>query len=95
MKKLEYNADTDMLFSADQNWRADIRLPRDAQISEIHLRVYSFSFPDYVYGISWGDFQIRDGKLHIPIDASRSGHSKLSEAVRLAIDITYYSDLDV
>jgi hypothetical protein len=93
MKKLEYNADLDMVFS-DHDWHAKIRLPRDAQISEIHLRVYSFSFPDYVYGITWGDSQFRDDKLQIPIDASRSGHSKASEAVRLAIDITYYSDLE-
>ena len=93
MKKHEYNTDMDMLFSSGHNWHTEIWLPRDAQISEIHLRVYSFPFPDFIYGIKWGTI-IPDGdRLLIPIDASRSGHSSREEAVRLAIDITYYSDL--
>ena len=94
MKKLEYNTDTDMLFSASRDWHTDIWLPRDAQISEIHLRVYSFSFPDQVYGITWGDILLEGDRLKIPIAASRPGHSIEEESVRLAIDITYYSDSD-
>ena len=85
MEKHEYNTDMDMLFSAGHDWHADIWLPRDAQISEIHLRVYSFSFPDFVYGLTWGTIQPGGDKLQIPIDASKPGHSSIGEAVRLAI----------
>jgi len=90
MEKHEYNTDIDMLFSAGHDWHADIWLPRDAQISEIHLRVYSFSFPDFVYGLTWGTIQPGGDRLQIPIDASRPGHSSIGEAVRLAIAITYF-----
>jgi hypothetical protein len=90
MEKHEYNTDIDMLFSTANNWHAEVLLPGSAQISEIHLRVYSFSFPENVYGISWGTFKIVGGKLQIPIDASRNGGSSGAEAVRLAIDITYF-----
>jgi hypothetical protein len=92
MKKHEYNLDMDMLFSPGHDWHTDIWLPRDTQISEIHLRVYSFSFPDNVYGIEWGTIKPKGDRLQIPIDASRPGHSAAEEAVRLAIDITYYSN---
>ena len=92
MEKLEYNADLDMVFSDGQDWHADIWLPVDARISEIHLRVYSFSFPEYIYGISWGYIQRMGGRLQIPIDARKKGHSLEAEAVRLAIDITYYKE---
>jgi hypothetical protein len=80
----------DMLFSSGHDWHADIWLPGEAQITEIHLRVYSFSFPDYIYGITWGNIQPNGGRLQIPIDASKPGHSSKAEAVRLAIDITYF-----
>jgi hypothetical protein len=90
MEKHEYNTDIDMLFSETNLWHAEVLLPRGAQISEIHLRVYSFCFPENVYGISWGNFQILGDKLQIPIDASRNGGSSGAEAVRLAIDITYF-----
>ncbi|MEJ0080588.1 MAG: hypothetical protein WDM78_06435 [Puia sp.] len=54
MKKHEYNKDVDMKFTTGHDWHADIWLPPDAQIAEIHLRVYSFGHPDYIYGLSWG-----------------------------------------
>jgi hypothetical protein len=92
MEKIEYNADLDMNFSEGQDWHADIWLPVDALVSEIHLRVYSFSFPEYIYGISWGYIQRSGGRLKIPIDARKPGHSSEEEAVRLAIDVTYYAD---
>jgi hypothetical protein len=90
MEKHEYNTDIDMRFSAANHWHAEVALPGGAQISEIHLRVYSFSFPENVYGISWGNFQIIGDKLQIPIEASGNGGSSGAEAVRLAIDITYF-----
>jgi hypothetical protein len=92
MEKIEYNADQGMVFTHGQDWHADIWLPGDARISEIHLRVYSFSFPDYMYGISWGYIKRSGGRLKIPIDAGKPGHSSEEEAVRLAFDITYYRD---
>jgi hypothetical protein len=92
MEKHEFNTDIDMLFSATSHWYAEVQLPGDAQISEIHLRVYSFGFPDNVYGISWGSFQVIEDKLQIPIGASRNGGSSRAEAVRLAIDITYFTE---
>jgi hypothetical protein len=91
MEKHEYNKDMDMLFTAAHDWHADIWLPGDAQISEIHIRVYSFTFPDTNYGIAWGHILPNGNRLQIPIDASKPGHSSKREAVRLAIDITYYS----
>jgi hypothetical protein len=91
MKKHEYNADMDMTFTPGHDWHADVWLPRDARISEMHLRVYSFSFPDYVYGIRWGMMVLQGDRLHIPIDAFKPGHSEKEEAVHLAVDITYYS----
>jgi hypothetical protein len=92
MKKYEYNTDVDMIFSLGHGWHADIWLPGDAQISEIHLRVYSFSFPDNIYGITWGSMETKNGRLQISIGAFRPGHSKADEAVHLAVDITYYSE---
>ena len=92
MKKLEYNDDIGMLFSTGKDWHVDIWLPRDAQIVEIHLRVYSFSFPDFIYNINWNYIRPNSNRLQIPIDAARIGHSKPDEVVRLAFDITYYSD---
>lgn len=94
MKKHEYNADMDMTFSSGQDWHADLWLPRDAQISEIHLRVYSFSFPDYVYGIHWSLMKPQGDRLHIPVGACKQGHSEAEEAVHLAVDITYYSEIE-
>ena len=92
MKKLEYNDDIDMLFSSGNDWHVDIRLPLDAQIAEIHLRVYSFSFPELIYNLNWNYIRPNGNYLQIPIDAARIGHSKPDEVVRLAFDITYYSD---
>jgi len=92
MKKYEYNEDVDMKFTAGRDWHADISLPPDAQIAEIHLRVYSFGYPDYNYGLTWGLIKTAGRRLQIPIDASRHGHSEAEEAVHLAVDITYYSD---
>jgi hypothetical protein len=89
MIKHEYNADLDMQFSDSSDWHIDIILPPDASISEIHLRVYSFSYPENIYSISWGDIRRQDDQLQFPIDAWRYG-SEESEAVRLAINITYY-----
>ena len=90
MKKHEYNKDVDMKFTSGHDWHADIWLPPDAQIAEIHLRVYSFGHPDYIYGLSWGLIKTGGRRLQIPIAASRTGHSNVEEAVRLAIDITFY-----
>jgi hypothetical protein len=92
MKKLEYNDDIGMLFSTGKDWHVDIWLPQDAQIVEIHLRVYSFSFPDFIYNINWNYIRPNGNQLQIPIDAARIGHSRPDEVVRLAFDITYYSD---
>ncbi len=92
MKKLEYNDDIGMLFSTGKDWHVDIWLPQDAQIVEIHLRVYSFSFPELIYNINWNYIRPNSNRLQIPIDAARIGHSKPDEVVRLAFDITYYSD---
>jgi hypothetical protein len=92
MKKLEYNDDIDMLFSPGKDWHVDIRLPKDAQIVEMHLRVYSFSFPEFIYNLNWNNMRFSGNQLQIPIDASRIGHSKPDEVVRLAFDITYYSN---
>jgi hypothetical protein len=36
-----------MRFKPRRNWHADILLPADARITEIHLRVYGFGFPDF------------------------------------------------
>jgi hypothetical protein len=91
MKKSEYNDDVDMLFTAGHDWHVDIWLPAKAQITEIHLRVYSFSFPDYIYTISWSTIKENGGRLQIPIDAAKIGNSSADEVVRLAFDITYYS----
>jgi hypothetical protein len=91
MKKHEYNEDMDMKFTAGRDWHAEIWLPADAQITEIHLRVYSFGHPDQIYKLSWGLIKTTGRHLQIPIDASRSGHSKVEEAVRMAVDITYYA----
>lgn len=90
MEKHEYNTDMDMMFTQTHDWRADIFLPLDAQISEIHLRVYSFSYPAYNYSLSWGLILSSEDKIQIPIHAAKAGHSSREEAVRLAIDITYY-----
>jgi hypothetical protein len=90
MEKHEYNTDMDMMFTPTNDWRADIFLPLDAQISEIHLRVYSFSFPANNYSLSWGILLNSEDKIQIPIHASKAGNSSREEAVRLAIDITYY-----
>ena len=94
MTKHEYSADLDMLFSDSQDWHTDIILPPDAKISEIHLRVYSFSNPQIIYGISWGYIQRLGDQLQIPVDARRKGFSDESEAVRLAVDITYYRNFE-
>ena len=91
MIKHEYNADLDMLLSESRDWHIDIILPPDASISEIHLRVYSFSYPENIYAISWGDIIRQADQLQIPINARRDGSEK-SEVVRLAISITYYRD---
>jgi hypothetical protein len=91
MKKSEYNDDVDMLFTAGHDWHVDIWLPSDAQITEIHLRVYSFPFPDNIYFLSWTDIKSINGRLQIPIDAAKIGNSSADEVVRLAFDITYYS----
>ncbi len=90
MEKHEYNTDMDMLFTTGNDWHADIYLPGNAQISEIHLRIYSFCFPENTYGLSWGIMQRIGDQVQIPIDASKTGHSSKGEAVRLAIDITYF-----
>ncbi len=92
MQKVEYNDDVDMLFSSGQDWHLDIRLPLNAQITEIHLRVYSFSFPDNIYNITWNPIKQAGRFLQIPIDASKIGHSTPDEVVRLAFDITYCFD---
>lgn len=93
MAKLEYNSDVDMLYSAGHDWHADIWLPSDARIIEIHLRVYSFTFPENIYAITWGYIKLNGNRLQIPIDAAKNGHSAREETVRLAFDITYISDL--
>jgi hypothetical protein len=92
MKKHEYNRDVDMQLTPAGNWHADIWLPADARITEIHLRVYSFGFPDFIYGITWGLIKPGGRRLQIPIDATRQEQSNAEEAVRLAIDLTFYSD---
>jgi|SRR5450631_3345009 hypothetical protein len=92
MQKVEYNDDVDMLFSSGHDWHLDIRLPLNAQITEIHLRVYSFSFPDNIYNITWNTIKQAGRFLQIPIDASKTDHSTSDEVVRLAFDITYYFD---
>jgi len=91
MKKHEYNEDVDMKFTAARDWHTDIWLPNDAQITEIHLRVYSFGHPEYIYKLSWGLIRTNSRHVQIPIEATKSGHSGIEEAVRLAIDITYYA----
>jgi hypothetical protein len=93
MAKKEYNDDVDMFFSSGKKWQADVWLPADAQITEIHLRVYSFAFPENIYAISWETIRLKAGRIQIPIDAAMKGNSVKEEAVRLAFDITYYSDL--
>jgi hypothetical protein len=93
MQKTEYNDDVDMDFSANGNWHHDIWLPLDAQLTEIHMRVYSFAFPDFIYNITWKAIQQKGNRLQIPVNAAKIGHSDKTEAVRLAFDITYYSDL--
>ena len=92
MQKTELNDDVDMRFSDDGDWHHDIWLPAGAQMTEIHLRVYSFAFPDNVYNITWSLIKKNGARLHIPIDALKIGHSSNTEAVRLAFDITFYSD---
>jgi hypothetical protein len=92
MKKLEYNDDVAMLFTVGKDWHVNILLPLDAQIAEIHLRVYSFSFPEFIYNLNWNYSRHFGNHLKIPIDAARIGHSNPEEVVRLAFDITYYSD---
>jgi hypothetical protein len=92
MEKTEYNDDVDMSFSMNGDWHHDIWLPADAQMTEIHMRVYSFAFPDFIYNITWKAIHKNGNRLQIPIDASKTGHSYKTEAVRLALDITYYSD---
>jgi hypothetical protein len=88
----EYNSDIDMLFSPGLDWHVDIWLPLDAQITEIHLRVYSFVFPDNIYAITWGYIKPNGSRLQIPIDAAKIGTSTPDEMVRLAFDITYDSN---
>jgi hypothetical protein len=92
MEKTEYNDDVDMSFSLLGDWHHDIWLPADAQMTEIHMRVYSFAFPDFIYNITWKSILLNGHRVQIPIDAAKIGHSDKTEAVRLAIDITYYSD---
>jgi hypothetical protein len=92
MAKHEYNADIDMLYTAGKDWHLDIWLPSDAQITELHLRVYSFAFPDNIYAITWGYIRPSGRRLQIPIDAAKIGNSTSDEVVRLAFDITYNSD---
>ncbi len=93
MAKQEYNDDVDMLFSSGKKWHADLWLPADARITEIHLRVYSFAFPENIYSITWDHLRVKGGHLQIPIDAEMNRNPVKEEAVRLAFDITYYSDL--
>jgi hypothetical protein len=88
MKK-EYNDDVDMSFSGDGDWYHDIRLPQGAQVTEIHLRVYSFSFPENIYHIHWTPIRMSGHQLLIPIHASSAGKADKNDAVRLAFDITY------
>jgi hypothetical protein len=91
MQKKEYNDDVDMSFSAAGDWRHDIWLPESAQMTEIHLRVYSFTYPENIYHITCSPVQRNGNHLQIPIHASKTGDSDKNDAVRLAIDITYYS----
>lgn len=93
MQKSEYNDDVDMNFSASGDWRHDIWLPEGAQMTEIHLRVYSFTYPENIYHITWRLVRVSGSHLQIPIHASRAGESDKNDAVRLAIDITYYSEI--
>ena len=92
MKKHEYNEDVDMKFTAARDWHTDIWLPNDAQITEIHLRVYSFGHPEYIYKLSWGLIRTNSRHVQIPIERyeNQGSSRKLEEAVRLAIDITLY-----
>jgi hypothetical protein len=92
MQKTELNDDVDMKFSANGDWHHDIWLPEGAQMTEIHLRVYSFAFPENIYHIRWGLIKKNGNRLLIPIDAAKIEHSVHTEAVRLAFDITYFSD---
>jgi hypothetical protein len=92
MQKSEYNDDVDMSFSAAGDWRHDIWLPQGAQMTEIHLRVYSFTFPENIYHITWGLVRLDGNQQLIPIHASKAGDADRNDAVRLAIDITYYSE---
>ncbi len=94
MKKIEYYDDVDMNFSPGNDWHVDLWLPPDAQITEMHLRVYSFTFPDNIYNINWKYIR-PNGDLQIPIDASKIGHSEMNELVHLAFHITYYTDAEV
>jgi hypothetical protein len=94
MKKHEYNGDVNMKLTPCRSWHADVWLPADARITEIHLRVYSFGFPDFIYGLTWGLLKSAGRRLQIPIDAARQEQSNAEEAVRLAIDLTFYSDSD-
>jgi hypothetical protein len=61
-------------------------------MTEIHLRVYSIAFPENVYNITWNLIRKNGARLQIPIEASKIGHSAKTEAVRLAFDITFFSD---
>ena len=92
MEKTELNDDVNMNFSASGDWHHDLWLPADAQVTEIHLRVYSFAFPNNIYGIRWNSIQKKGARLHIPIDAFKIGHSAKNETVHLAFDVTFYSD---
>jgi hypothetical protein len=92
MQKTELNDDVDMKFSVNGDWHHDIWLPEGAQMTEIHLRVYSFAYPENIYHIQWGLIRKKGNHLQIPIDAAKLQHSEQTEAVRLAFDITYFSD---
>lgn len=90
MQKTEFSDDVNMSFSEGGDWHHDIWLPAGAQMTEIHLRVYSFTFPDYLYNITWSLIRVNGSRLQIPIDAAKIGHSVKTEAVRLAFDITFF-----
>jgi hypothetical protein len=92
MQKTELNDDVDMRFSDGGDWHHDIWLPAGAKMTEIHLRVYSFAFPENVYNITWNLIRKNGARLQIPIDASKIGHSSNAESVRLAFDLTFFSD---
>jgi hypothetical protein len=88
MKK-EYNDDVDMSFSGDGEWHHDIWLPEGARMTEIHLRVYSFTFPENIYHIHWSPARLTGNHLQIPIHAASAGKGDKNDAVRLAFDVTY------